>query len=287
MSDAARRAIFSALKARSRSNVGLTDALCVFDLAQNLGVDVRFQALPSIEGFLTKIPSPVIFLSSLRPAGRTRFTCAHELGHLWLGHENSPVDETFQDLGALNSDETQEFEANMFGLFLLMPKSAVQNAFVSRGRSVRNCSRIDVFRVSNWLGVGYSTLITHMKGNLKLLAPEHAAMLMKHRPKDIASELLGYQPANSVTVVDGYWRTRPIDIEVGDILLSDSRLQTTGESAVLQYEPSGGKHVYSGMAPGICQVADSKGWSNIVRIKKRQYVGRSMFRHLEEPKDHD
>jgi len=39
---------------------------------------------------------------------------------------------------------------------------------------------------------------------------------------------------------------------------------------------------------GVGQLHDEQtGWSSYVRVRKRSYIGRSIFRHLEDPDDED
>ena len=70
-----------ALRVRTRAGLGLEEAVCVYDLAEHLGIEVRFTDIPSMEGMYYLASEPSIILSSLRPPGRRVFTCAHELGH--------------------------------------------------------------------------------------------------------------------------------------------------------------------------------------------------------------
>ena len=66
---------------RRRAGFSLNEAICVYDLADQLGIEVRFADIPSMEGMYCRESGPTIILSSLRPSGRQAFTCAHELGH--------------------------------------------------------------------------------------------------------------------------------------------------------------------------------------------------------------
>ena len=77
----ARTAMAAALRTRLFVGYRLDHAVCVYDLAEKLGVEVRFLDLPSMEGMYSSASGPTIIVSSLRPPGRRAFTCAHELGH--------------------------------------------------------------------------------------------------------------------------------------------------------------------------------------------------------------
>ena len=88
-----------------------------------------------------------IFVSSMTSAERNRFTIAHELGHLLLHFPL--VQKINRDAGMVatrwvdENDESQkraEWEANWFAAAFLMPATAFQQAFASRGtvKSVAN-----------------------------------------------------------------------------------------------------------------------------------------------------
>src|SRR5947209_14102365 len=85
-SKSAMAAMSAALQLRQSEGFGLWAPVCPYDLAEKLGIEVRFIDLPSMEGMYCKNPNPIILVSSLRPAGRQGFNCAHELGHHVFKH---------------------------------------------------------------------------------------------------------------------------------------------------------------------------------------------------------
>jgi hypothetical protein len=72
-------------------------------------------------------------MSGDTPTNRQRFTIAHELGH-WICHahgtESAPTYCRSQDVSQ-DTDRTLEREANVFGAELLMPESAVREAWAA------------------------------------------------------------------------------------------------------------------------------------------------------------
>lgn len=91
-------------------------------LCEKLGVIVVFADLSKslIDGCSTVYRGrPIILLNNKKESSvRTRFTLAHELGHILI-HSNLPSSEL------LNSSNSKriEYEANLFASFLLMPES--------------------------------------------------------------------------------------------------------------------------------------------------------------------
>lgn len=148
----ARSPSMSSLRMRASFHTKPWQAIDVFDLAQSAGVEVRFARIASMEGMYLRQTAPVILVASDRPAGRKRFSCAHELGHHAFG-DGSRIDELLEAGGVHGTREEEEIRADMFAGLLLMPKSAVQRGFSARGLSVETATAIDVFRVSSWLSV--------------------------------------------------------------------------------------------------------------------------------------
>ena len=157
-------AFAAALRMRKNAGYRLDEAICVYDLAERLGIEVRFTDIPSMEGMLYWNPEPVIIVTSLRPLGRRSFTCAHELGHFHYGH-GTIVDELVGKSPKIGFD-SDEFLADCFAGALLMPKMAVQRAFSLRNWSIESSTPGQIYTVSNYFGVGYSTLVHHMSTSL-------------------------------------------------------------------------------------------------------------------------
>ena len=104
----ARKAIADALSIRLGAERGLDKAICVYDLAWSLGVEVRFLDIPSMEGMYYKSPDPTSFshLYALRGAAlslvptNSRIT-AGETAYTWtnsLSSGNVPGDLILKNL---------------------------------------------------------------------------------------------------------------------------------------------------------------------------------------------
>jgi hypothetical protein len=277
------KAASEALRVRQRMGLGLTDPANPVDIAEKLGIQVWFQKLPSVEGVLIRAPHPVILLSALRPAGRMAFTCAHELAHYWFNHEGH-VDAA-DDGPVLREDSDDEYQANMFAAYLLMPKTTVQFAFAQRTSTPESAAPLVVLAVAHWLGVGYTTLVHHLRYNLSLLTGDRAEVLLRHAPKDIIGHLAGNRtPGTSAFVVDRAWRSRPVDLEVGDAVVLDGPITASG-SCVTTEVGEAARIVVIGVQPGTGHIDGGDGWATYVRVRRYRFEGRSIFRHLEEADD--
>jgi hypothetical protein len=257
----------------------------VYDLATAEGVEVRFLDVPSLEGMYSREPEPVIIISSLRPAGRKAFTCGHEFGHHVYGH-GLRVDELIGgSWSAAVVDE--EFQVQCFSGFLLMPKAAVVRGFEQRGWDVEHPRPEQVFVVAGWLGVGYEALVTHMHLVLKIIGEAEAKGLRRFSPKSIKAALVGEETTADVVIVDAQWDGRAVDLQVGDEVLAMPGADW--ESGVLEeLTRARGATRLRAVAPGQGRLVHvESGWSRFVRVSRRGYVGRAVFRFQEEVADGD
>ena len=269
----------AALRMRRRAGSPLDEAICVYDLAEQLGIEVRFADIPSMEGMYCPELGPAIVLSSLRPSGRRAFTCAHELGHHNNG-DGTRIDQLVEKSNQSKLD-TKEFAADCFAGALLMPKMAVQRAFALRGWDIQECTPGQAYTVSNYFGVGYSTLIHHMRSGLRLLPNAYADALLKVSPRQAQSQALGWQSQDTIWIVDSHWKGRPIDVEAGDLVFV--RGQPTFEGDCLaEFQDTRQGRLFRAHQPGIGRFCGGSDWSAFVRVSRTAFVGRSIFRHLEE-----
>ena len=128
-----------------------------------------------------------------------------------------------------------------------------------------------------------------MQSTLRMLTRSEANALRKVRPKSIRCELMGENIAENIIVADEHWYGRAIDIEIGDYLLlppqTAAKKQGTSMSLQLLDELSE-QTIMRGVLPGIARVHNQiYGWSAYVRVSRRNYVGRSVYRHLEDLED--
>jgi hypothetical protein len=278
----ARSASTSSLRMRASIHAKPWQAIDVFDLAQSIGVEVRFANIASMEGMYLRQELPVILIASERPAGRQRFTCAHELGHHVFG-DGSRVDELFETGTERRQRGDEELRADMFAGLLLMPKTAVQHGFAVRDLKLSTVTAMDVFRVTCWLGVGYTTLLKHLKYALHIIPEDRFQDLMRYSPKSIRESVLESQESGDMIVADERWDSRPIDLRVGDVLLAPTGASIEGRACAHKAELESGS-LFAAVMPGVARV-ETTSWAAFVRVARRGYEGRSVFRHLEEVDD--
>ena len=282
----AERAVAAAYRTRLQAGYGLSESLCVYDLAEALGAEVRFVDIPSLEGVFYDSVPPTVLVSHHRPAGRRRFTCAHEVGHWQMGH-STQLDELMENQADAGRRDPEERAAQVFAGALLMPKPAVEEAFAARGWSPASCSPAQAFRIAGLFGVGYEALVYQMQLGLRMISDPTARGLLRHRVMNIRAELLGQDVSEPLHVVDPQWHGRPVDAEVGDLLLGPAGVIYEGPT-LLPLESGPGRTLLRAVRPGIGRLSmPAGGWAAYVRVSRTAYIGRSVFRHLPEEADDD
>ncbi len=278
----ARKAMAEALRLRQRTHVGLADPICVYELAAGQGIEVKFVEISTMEGAYIDAPKPHILVSSLRPSGRRSFTCAHELGHHLLGH-GSTLDEFVSGRNEPQSP-IEEFEADCFAGILLMPKVAIDRAFMLRGWKAEQCTPDQAYVISNLFGVGYTTLIHHLQSALRILPRGQANKLLKVTPHKAQALATGWESTSKAWVVDEHWTGRPIDVEVGDLIKLEGPTNIEGHCVETVDDFSSGQVLIATQA-GIARLESHSGWCSFVRVSRPNYAGRLVFRHEEEVED--
>ena len=166
---------------------------------------------------------------------------------------------------------------------LLMPPRAVKDAFRSRGYQPATCSPLQAYIISGQLGVGYGTLIEHLRSSLRLITAERATKLLKTTPKQIREAILGKDRARHLVIADRAWTKVAIDLQVGDMAILPHEVNIEGRCANV-VGPCESGLIVTGTRPGIARAESSDGlWAVFVRVSRQNFKGRSIYRHMEDP----
>jgi len=277
----ARRALRGALEVRKMAQIPLSAPLCIYDVAsEKLKIEVRFHAGASFGGMYAK-ETQTILVPSERPAGRRAFTCAHEVGHWYFNHGTKIED--LDELEKGGSDDPDEILVNQFAGHLLMPKWAVEKSFSDHQLNPFVATDRDFYAAACQFGVGYGTIINHLQYALDILPAHQAERLLQSSPKLIKEKLLNRPFPAHLVLVDLAWKQDvPIDLEVGDgVLLT---FQAKAENDQLCPQSFTGGSLFLATKPGISKLtAVDHSWATFVRISKKGFTGRNIYRHLEDP----
>lgn len=278
-----REAMRSALQLRRSRSIAREDAVNVYDIADAIGVTVRFADRPSLEGMFFRGPHPIIVLPSLhhRPHGRVTFTCAHELGHFALGH-GTRVDKYITDEIQTERKPDEEIAADTFASSLLMPRPAVLHRFRLRAWDPATASPLQLFMVAGELDVGYETLLKHLTYNLRLVDETWLRRRQQTTPKLLRSRILGNHTARRVVLVDDLWPDIPLDIEVGECVALPKHLEVDTSGPLSDIGVNDPWRLLTALRPGRTRI-DVQGRFLDVRVARYGYCGDLKYRFLEDP----
>ena len=182
--------------------------------------------------------------------------------------------------------DPKEFYADCFAGALLMPKTAVERAFALRKWAIRDCTPDQVYAISNYFGVGYTTLVHHLSRGLLLLSSSRAEQLLKIAPRRAQALAVGWETPETVWVVDEHWVGRPIDVEAGDFILLHEKARIEGNCAepvegvadgrllrATDRESAGLRTVQAGRPSSGCPGAPLSGEMSIATKRRRTISG--------------
>lgn len=260
--------------------ISRTATIDPIDTATKCGCEVRFLSLSSLEGVYSPEPRPTIVIGSERPTGRRSYTCAHELGHHVFKH--GMCVEEHDAWKQTCSKSSEEFLADVFAGFLLMSQMAVLRTLKDRGWAAPSLSPDKIYRLSNFFGVGYGTVINQLAASLRLIGRDYGNELLKVKPKQIKAEY-GASANSEVVFVDYHWIDRAVDLEVGDTLVlpQDSKIES-GKQLQLFSDKNGSllyKAITAGYGRAFCH---ERKWAVNIRISRKNYMGLAQYRFLEE-----
>lgn len=138
-----------------------------FKIAVNADLAVMKRRLQDLLGGFFRDEQSGILVNINRPPGMIHMTCAHELGHYFLGHETT-VD---QELDYGVRGDTKERAADWFAYHLLMPRSLIVDVMRRKGWRLSDLKRPStLYQLSLRLGTSFTatywTLIS-----LEMLSP--------------------------------------------------------------------------------------------------------------------
>ena len=280
--DLAISALRMAKQVRSQKGVPDNTPLNTIDFALQF-CDVWFQGVPSLEGLYSNEPTPTIALGSKRPIGRQSFTCAHELGHHLFKH-GAKIDELEGSTTGCKKDD-DEYLADTFAGFLLMPQRAMLKTFADRAWEYNSLTPFQLHTLSSYFGVGYSSIINHLAYSLQLIPHSQALDLLHTTPNKIKKNL-GVESCAHLHLTDNLWGEKPLDVWAGDCIGVPHSIKFDRPERLIQIGEIETHRFYKVLSLGLIRSFDTtSNWGFFIRASRPQVVGLAEYRFLEDTEE--
>lgn len=173
----------------------------VFGSIARMGAMLMFQPLePLLGAFVREGGNAGVILSTRRPLGMQRFTAAHELGHLALGHDPQADDEGILRRAPWAGDgmgsagrvpvSPEEREADAFASYFLLPPYLMKEQMALQGWEPRHFERPGtVYQASLRFGTSYRATVFALERE-HVIGRNLGQQLRRATPRDLKRALL-------------------------------------------------------------------------------------------------
>lgn len=265
----------AALAIRQRAGIPFDHPIAIFDLALQLGIHLSFTRVSSMEGMWCKEKRAIV-LTCLRPIGRRSFTCAHEIAHCHFNH-GTRVDELLE-YSIDDALSPEEYLANIVAAHLLMPFSSVSIALNYRKWDLSTLTATQAYSLANYFGVSYGALLSHLHYALRLIHRNLFERLIGISPKAIRSRISAELDATHLVLVDEFWRDRPVDLEVGDLVVLPQDTAVDGQLLDILRCGIDTDLIARAREPGVGYLTNTQRRPLLLRIMPKEFEGFAQYR---------
>lgn len=170
-----------------------------FAVADAANLPVMLRPLQDLLGAFLRESQAGILVNAERPPGLVHMTCAHELGHYFLGHQTT----TDRDLDYGPNADPIEKEADLFAYQLLMPRNLIADIMQRKGwtgEALRD-PRV-VYQLSLRLGTSYTaTVWTLWRNGILQLSLDETRSLARIQLQRLKREIADYHGDDTISDV--------------------------------------------------------------------------------------
>ena len=154
-----------------------------------------------------------------------------------------------------------------------MPKWAVEKALKDRMLNPSTATDQEFYALASQFGVGYQTIVKHLRYALELLPDFKLDTLLRSSPKIIKERLLNTKFFGHLVLVDTAWKQDiPIDLEVGDAAFLTFPARSDGQGLPSELISTG--TLFSAAKPGIFKLtATESPWAAFVAFQEKVLPG--------------
>lgn len=158
-----------------------------FQIAADSGVMVMLRPMEKLLGAFLGDETPGILVNADRPAGLVHMTCAHELGHFFMGHGSTADEHIYYGAkGALI-----EQEADHFGYNLLVPRKLISKIMQRKQWTKAQLFCPDIlYQLALRMGVSYEAAAWSLS-RYNVMSVEQVQQMLRTTPAMIKRSLLG------------------------------------------------------------------------------------------------
>lgn len=197
-----------AIRFREQLGLGSCDSVPVYDILSELNVLTNFRPLSrNFSGMALKNSNDLkmILVNNNQTLARQHFTIGHELYHLFIQEHFSFM---ICDVGRFDKKDKEEYNADVFSSFFLMPKAGILNLIpeseLARGSQI---SLHTIVKLEQFFGVSRSALLVRLD-KMDLIDYQNYAQKYKDGIKKSAYELgyptRLYEPDSTYNVIGDY-----------------------------------------------------------------------------------
>lgn len=189
-----------------------------FQIAADSGVMVMLRPMQKLLGAFLGDETPGILVNVDRSAGLVHMTCAHELGHFFMGHGSTADEKIYYGSKAALVEQ----EADQFGYNLLVPRKLIVKVMQRKQWSKAALFRPDVlYQLALRMGVSYEAAAWSLSRH-KVMSPAQVQQMLRTTPAMIKKALLGDRLVNArreVWLLDNDDRTSILEPRPDDQLV--------------------------------------------------------------------